>query len=145
LWGFQRLDVLVDEPLRSATILLGALVCAAGIGAAIVFTWRRNPSAIIVLEMVALGAVLASERAAFGLFKLAMFIQPFVLATFTLASLGLARRSRFWIAPMLAMALLGLQATLGYVAASRGQSSSVEVPNGSAARINDEFQQALAS
>src|SRR5207302_10286596 len=100
LWGFQQLDSLAAEPWRSASIDLRAVVLGFGTVAAIVLSWRRHPSALVALVMVLLGVLLAYERAAFGLLKLAMFVQPFMLATVTLACYALARRWYLRVVPL---------------------------------------------
>jgi hypothetical protein len=119
--GFETLDV------QPTVALLGlAIVVSAGLFLAALFAsaWElRKGSAMAVILVVdaALGLFLAVHRADFGLFKLAMYVQPFLAAG--LALICTAPIRRLW-APVI-VALLGLlfvvelPTDIGYVNASR--------------------------
>jgi len=81
LWGFTMLNQ-YSGPMLMVGIALGifltALTAAFGCYRAVK---SGDPSAIVLSVMLLLGAVLFVKRVDFGLFKLAMYIQPFLLAT----------------------------------------------------------------
>ena len=150
LWGLQRITWLSPEPLLSITILLGALLLLAAASASIVLAWRGQPTATISLVMFTVGMHLFVQRGDFGLFKLAMFIQPFLLGTIVIAWLGVVRPPSWRIRPLVFLALVGLYSQTAYVAASRGVPSRsggafVEIPDGSRSRILFEFRQLVGA
>ena len=63
--------------------------------------------------------------------KLAMFVQPFILATLVIAWFGLARRRLVRVVPLLALAAVGWPAQSHYVSASAGEGSALQLPGGS--------------
>jgi hypothetical protein len=150
LWGLQNLVKLSSEPWLSTSILLGAALLIATAAAAVRGTWRLQPAAVITLVMVVFGVGLFVQRGDFGLFKLAMFIQPFALPTLVLAWVGVSRHRMVQVTPFVALAVAGLIGQTGYVERSRGLLEGTgggltEIPNASGARINTEFQTLLAS
>jgi hypothetical protein len=121
LWGWQvRGGAPGVEPWATLTILAGGALLAVAVAAAVRQALRGEPAASLSAGMLALAAVLFAGRAAFGLFKLAMYVQPLLLAG--LATLAeRAAGPRAW--PRVGLALLalsGLFAQVAYVRASRG-------------------------
>jgi hypothetical protein len=150
LWGFQNLVQLPNEPWLSTSIGAGAVLLIVSFVAAIRGSWRLQPAAVVALVMCSFGLNLFFQRGDFGLFKLAMFVQPFLLPTLVVGWLGVSRLRVVQVAPLLAMGIAGLYGQIGYVERSRGLLEGTgggltEIPNASAARINSEFQQILAS
>jgi len=74
-------------------ILCGLALTIFAAGSAIWLAWRQEPAAALIIVMVALGAVLFAQNAGFGTFKLAMYIQPFLLTTTVLSACLLLRIS----------------------------------------------------
>ena len=94
LWGFP----IVGAQLHVAVIVVGIIV-GAGLGiAAIASTvWlirRREPEAALAAVMIALAPFLFFANSGFGLLKLAMFAQPFLLSTLVVALCRLFRVTR---------------------------------------------------
>lgn len=150
LWGLQKLTSLLPEPMLSTSILLGGLLLLVGAVASTVLTWRGQPAATLFAVMVASCIPLFIQRAGFGLYKLAMFIQPFMLATLVVGWLGVVRRPTWRLSPLICLALAGLYAQTGYVVQSLGVPSGggaafIEIPDGSRSRILFEFRQLVGS
>ena len=81
VWGLLPTYWDVGEPRQSALLVLGAgLLVAAPLVAVREFR-RGRVHAAVLLVMFVLAGVLFAQGAAFGLFKMAMFVQPFLWAT----------------------------------------------------------------
>lgn len=144
LWGFQSLSHLSTEPLLSITISFGGLLLFITIVFAGWQTWQLNPSASMTVVMFVLGMRLFMQSGDFGLFKLAMFIQPFMLATVAFTCFRLAKRGVWQVTPLLVLALAGLAVQTSYVETSRGlvgaSGGLTEISGASQLRIFDEFE-----
>ena len=154
-WGFLRLSQWEDEPYQSIVIALGGVLLLVAVAATIWLCWRGEPVAFVAAAMWALGLLLIRVKSGFALFKLAMYIQPFVIGTIVVAWLAVVRpRKRkgevpsppSWrvtllrVVPLAALATVGLNGQRGYVATSHGYSSTlVEVPNPSKLRVAAQF------
>jgi hypothetical protein len=93
LWGISPYAVGQTSALN-AEIAIGAGLCLASILSIIWLIWRREPSAAIAGVMAALAVPLFLGNSGFGLMKLAMYAQPFLLSTIILAMLSPFRASR---------------------------------------------------
>jgi hypothetical protein len=148
LWGFQSITGLSPEPLLSISILLGGLLLLVAVGVSFWQSWRLKPVAIMAIVMFGLGFRLFFQRSDFGLFKLAMFIQPFMLATIVIAWFELIKKPVWRVTPLLLLALAGLGVQTFYVTQSSGSlrgigSGLIEVPGASVWKINDEYKALL--
>ena len=75
----------------SVGIALGiGLTAGAAIGAAWL-AWRREAAAVILVVMVPLAAVLVVQNSGFGIFKLSMYAQPFLMMIVVLSLCRLFR------------------------------------------------------
>lgn len=120
----------VPEPRQSASMALGLLLLAAAVWVGLGQFRRGRPAAAVLLVMSALAAGLYAQKAAFGLFKIAMFAQPFLWAT---AAAWATSRRRRWAAVAAAgllVAVGGLNAGTQYacVRQSIGRESFVDLP-----------------
>lgn len=79
LWGFQNLTVLIGDPWLSLSILGGGLLLALAVFLAAQGSWQRQPVALLCSVMLLVTAYMVYVHNDFGLFKLAMYIQPFLL------------------------------------------------------------------
>lgn len=99
LWGFATLyEPVVVSPQSPwpihRLVLAGALGLVLSLAAGIALTWRRQPVGAILLVIGAVAIVLWRATAAFALFKLAMYAQPFIIGSIVL---GWARmNSGYW-------------------------------------------------
>jgi len=120
LWGFLPIARQVPEPLLSIAIVAGALAFATLFVVLVRPLLRRDSAPAILLFMLLFSLVLFARGNGFGLFKLAMYVQPFMLGTVALvlvsASEVVPSRSR-WLAIVL-IATLGLPAQVFYVRSS---------------------------
>jgi hypothetical protein len=78
LWGFFTLGITPAEPWLTIAICAALILTLVIVGMSVVGTRRANPGAMLVLICAALFALLVWKRNDFGLFKLAMFVQPFM-------------------------------------------------------------------
>lgn len=92
--GFGATNLFVVHLLHSLAILAGILMMLVLLAATAWMVRRLQPAALITATACALAVLLFSAGAGFGLFKLAMFAQPFVIGTLALAWCELAWRWR---------------------------------------------------
>jgi hypothetical protein len=146
LWGFQPLaGSTLAEPWSSVTIGCGGALLLAGVVASLRLIRELQPAAILTLVMLGVAAALRARPDPYGLYKLAMFIQPFLLATVVTGWFALVRRPTLRFAPLLLLGLAGLSTQEAYVRASRGDSYLFnEVPDASRSGINSEFRREIA-
>lgn len=137
-WGLQSIGSASGEPWLSASIAVGLVLLAALIVSTVVLAWRGHATAVVTLAMLLFAAQLVRQGSGFGLFKLAMFIQPFMLGAMVLGCLSLFRRPVLGLVPLLALGAMSLPAHLFYVETSRGVNQGL-VPNASASRMYDEM------
>jgi hypothetical protein len=84
LWGLS-IYYGVGGALLPAGILCGMILTVFTLISAIWLAWRREVVAVVTLVMAGLGIVLLAVGSGFGTFKLAMYIQPFLLTTAVLS------------------------------------------------------------
>lgn len=143
-WGFQSIGNFASEPYRSLSIAVGAGLLVFVCFQAARLAWRGQPGATLALVMLAFAATLFARSIDFGLFKLAMFAQPFVLGTLAYSVCrSVPRRFNWGWLPVLVAAAAGIAGQLSYVEKSRGQFN--EVPFASQSHINADFQHVLQS
>lgn len=94
LWGFLPVWQLAAEPWLSIMVFCGGLLLLVTVAAGTRLAWRGQPCAIVLMAMLAVTAYLIFRRADYGLFKMAMFAQPFLLGTLARAWLR-TRGERF--------------------------------------------------
>lgn len=151
LFGFQRVSFAMAEPFQSIAIAAGGLLLVVLAAVALRRTWAGCPAAAYTVVMLAVGVYLFRCRSGFGLFKLAMFVQPFVLGTAAVAWFGFVRR-RDWVwlcerprlqfVPLLAVAAAAAPSLYSYVQLSCGHARSfVEIADASASRLLGEMRQ----
>ena len=120
LFGLMPLAVQHPEPLASATIAAGLFMLLACLWSAAREAARPAPMALLLLVQFALALRLMTSGNDFGLYKVAMFIQPALAA----AGAALLTRGRpAWTAPA-AVALVALAcapAALHYTRVSQGE------------------------
>ena len=131
LWGFAPVEK-YNQPLLGAWIIVGAVLLFFVVVKAIGRIRRDEPADILLLVMAAVGAYLFYKKAGFGLFKLAMFIQPFLISSLVLAWFETARRrvgltgpasafrSAILMAPLALIAGMGIHSQIHYLLRSTG-------------------------
>jgi hypothetical protein len=114
------------DPWISIAIALGIVLLLLSVWIGFRYAWKGQPAAFVLLVMLALGVQLFSSHAAFGLFKLAMYIQPvylFALAVVAVRFLG----KKWYLAPALYLPVTMATAHL-YVSASEGSLNPSTLP-----------------
>jgi hypothetical protein len=145
LWGLAAIGDPPGEPWLSAGTVAGAVLLLLAGAAAVRAARKGHPAGAVVLVMLAAGLVLRLREDGFGLFKLAMFAQPFLLAAVVSEWWGLVRRPLARWAPLLLLAAAGLPAQAVYLQASRGRAAClVELPDPSRTRLLTRFAEAVA-
>lgn len=142
LWGVFRISEVPREPWLSLGILLGSVLCVLGLLAVAWMTWRRQPAAAVALVMIGVAALLFWKREGFGLFKLAMFVQPFLAGAVAAAWFRLTRHRgvHVRVLPLVLLGLVGVLSQWRYVEASRGTGQHfTEIPGASRHRIGQSF------
>ena len=146
-WGFFPLTYVPPEPIGSFAIAVAALLLLSAVGAAAWMAKRGAPVGIVAFVMLCLAAFLVVRGAHFGLYKIAMFLQPFVLGTIALAAFSLFKRPRTAVIVLTLIALPGLVTQQVYVIDSRGTAAAggfPEIADPTRSRINHDFRRVLA-
>ena len=91
-WGILGIAQTALEPRLSTAIAAGGVLLLLAFLAAAWLAWRGRPEATVALVMFLVGISLFRGRAGFGLYKLAMYMQPFVLGALVAACFALVRR-----------------------------------------------------
>lgn len=146
LWGIIPMGGSIGEPLISGAITLGLILT-------LWFIWKlpsevktASSPAIIALVMLCLAIKLFAGNVDFGLFKLAMFIQPFLIAV--VAMRLTACMPKWWISAVAAgILMICISTQFAYVKQSTGEfvGSMNEVPHSSAKEINRQFSELFRS
>ncbi len=118
LWGFRGISEASRGIFLDLGIVAGALVFGMAIFGAAWHTWRRRPVAIVCLIMMALSLVLFGTHSEFGMYKIAMYMQPFLAGVVVLTWDDLRTRAARWSYAR-ALLVAGLALVIGFGA--RGQ------------------------
>jgi hypothetical protein len=147
LWGFLPIPTLFSEPGLSIVIALGGVLLLVSAISIIWCSWRGFPVAAIAAVMFIIGFYLFFNDLAFGLFKLAMYCQPFFLASVVITWFVLIRNPTWRIMSVVLLGVANLYSQTIYVEKSRGEGGGgfIEVPRASATRINQEFRQLIST
>ncbi len=141
VWGLLPTYWNVREPFQTALLVLGVVLFVA-LPLLAIHQFRRGRSfGAVLLVMLALGAALFVQNAAFGLFKIAMFVQPFLWAT---VGAWLAARRRWWVmvpaaGVVLAVAAANAKTQHWYVKQSTGHDGRIDLPVVTQRRLMTEF------
>jgi hypothetical protein len=142
--GLQSIAGVTPEPWGSLTIALGAALVLLTVAAALRLAWRGEPIGLVATTMLGVGAGLYARGVDFGLFKLAMFFQPFMAGTLAVAAL-LGRRRAWWAIAVVVFVAGNLWVQAVYVDHSRGRGVMSELRDASATRLPALFSRAVAA
>jgi hypothetical protein len=145
LWGFTQMFCQPQGRSHSAGVVAGGVLLAAGAVAAL-WSLRRHPApALLTLVMLLAAAWLYRLPNGFGLFKLAMFVQPFLLGV---VAVGWCRAVPWRVVQafgLIGLAAAGYGAQAHYVEGSRGKGVVyVDLPQASQRGLNRQLDRALA-
>ncbi|HEX8915067.1 MAG TPA: hypothetical protein VF796_22135 [Humisphaera sp.] len=146
-WGFTTL---ITQPygdwwfigMFNLSIAVGAVLLLLSLLAAAWLSWRNEPVAGMALVCLVLAVFLFRIDAGFGLYKLAMFAQPFVLGTLAVAWVAVTRRGRRrWLFPLiLVLVIPSARIQNTYIGFSQDQGATFnEVPGATRTRLVQEF------
>ena len=143
-WGFLPLSPPPSGPLVAPAAAAGLVLLVFAAAMVFFLAWRGDAAAIVATVMLALAVRLFATRVDFGLFKLALYLQPFLASVLAVSWFRLTRRSRvpsnalFW-APFCLVGFLAFPTQVDFVRASAGLSSRVvgfvEIPDASRSRL----------
>jgi hypothetical protein len=144
IFGMQVAPPGAGAPYLNLTIVLAIVGIAGALLASVAGARRGGAAALVLLVQAVLGALLVIKNSDFGIFKLMMYAQPFLVA---LLAVQLANIRRWPIAGLAAIALALLIAAQvssqnAYVKASRDPTT---VPHLSASDVIPAFHAAAAS
>lgn len=86
LWGIFPIAVPVKEPWQSIAIMVSLLLLCLTAVMAIKYIFKKQiqPIIVMLLVMLSLSVLLFKQNSGFGLFKIAMYVQPFLICTIVL-------------------------------------------------------------
>lgn len=147
LWGMQAIAIYPTEPWMSISIAIGTILFIVSIVAIVWSIWRRLSAAgCIAFIMLCTGFVLFTKHADFGLFKLAMYIQPFLLGALTIAIFSWIKSPRGKTLFFAFIIICGIYGQSYYLNRSRALTAGglTEIVYGSNTKINQEFANLIA-
>ncbi len=142
VWGLLPFTGPESDEFQNVAVFIGlALLAVAGLPV-VAGVRRGRPFAALLAVGMALGVLLFTAKSAFGLFKLVMFLQPFLWAA--VAAWVLTRR-RHWatltgLVVLLVVAAQNARVQFWYVDQSRGQEFRVELPSHWGGQTVDDLQ-----
>jgi hypothetical protein len=107
--GLRSLFASPESPHSGLAVVVAAALAVALLIACVMTATRGAAAGITLLSDLALGILLAKNGNEFGLFKLYMYIQPFVAATIAIMLSGLHRRLTLGFVSALLAAIVGVQ------------------------------------
>ena len=147
LWGLIPLATVPSDPWISIGIAVGMLLTCILVICVIRGVWNLSGAAWVTGIMLLMATVFYVKRGDFALYKLAMYLQPFMLATI-IAEMFRLRRIRLSLALFVLVLGANLYGQQRYVNISRdipgsGGVAFVEVPHASYDRLLDQLRSAL--
>ncbi len=124
LFGFQPINFDIPDPAGSALVAIGMALLLCTLAAALWQASKPLPTACLLVVQFGLTLKLFRDGSDFGLFKMAMFMQPALQAS--LAAILVSTRRR-WVPPAAVLVLFALtvQTALVYTRSSAGLDAGV--------------------
>lgn len=147
LWGLQAIAQTTKEPYLSFFILLGALLTLFTLAAGIRLIKRKSAAAILFLVMSIVGFILFRENQGFGLFKLSMYIQTFMLCVAIVSLYELIKNTRVCNLIIIVFILLTFPSLNFYVTRSEAITPGAfsEIPFASSTHLAQEYKNKIAN
>lgn len=145
LWGLQHLASFAQEPWQSLGIAIGFALLVATAGCAARLAWRGNAIGLLAIIMLVLGLHLYWKAAAFGLYKLGMYAQPFLFGSLVVLCLRATARPWLQALPLVLLGWANFSVVDTYVEYSEGVGTFAEVRQGSQSRVSSRFRADLAT
>jgi hypothetical protein len=143
LWGIQSIAHSIREPFQSVLILLGLGLLVSSAIIAIKQLRRNIPVIIIMLTFLSILLFLFFVKNGFGVFKTAMYIQPFLLGTLAIGLFIYVPNQIIRVTFLTLFSIMILFVQKKYVQCSYGKigSSFVELTNASKSHFIEELKQ----
>ena len=140
--GFQQLPARGNAPLLGASIAVAAILLAGALIAALRTAVQGVAASIAVVAYAGLGILLDVKSSGFGLFKLYMYVQPFLAAAIAVWALSASTRfpRALVVLPLALLVVSLLPAQQANVQASRDPGG---LPHASASDLLPAFQQVV--
>lgn len=143
-WGFSAIANYTDT-LLSVSIAAGMILLPLSV---LITLWQLKklcPPAFVVVAMILAAAFLFIKLDGFGLFKLSMFVQPFLIATLAMFATPCKGSGKAWrFVLLIVLGVAGLPTQKYYIDASYketpGKVSYVEIRRASSSQIFSELQ-----
>lgn len=150
LWGILPVASFPSEPWLSLSIFIGALLLFITVFSMFWFMRKQSrlhPVIAIVFIMLSVGVYLFIKNADFALYKLAMYLQPFILGTLALAICHYFPKQKFQFISVGVLILLSIHAQNFYVDKSLAirMGGFAEIPLASNSKINLELMNLVSS
>lgn len=137
LFGLQPMNADLSEPWGSFVIIAGGVLLVAVVLHCLTKFKHAQPYLVLLAVQGALAVSLFRSGNDFGTYKIAMFIQPVLMAALAAVFIGIRKR---WVAVVFIVGLFGcmLNVDFGFMQSSMGKSGTIvaEVENVSAALVN---------
>jgi hypothetical protein len=146
-WGFLPIAQPMGRPLLDIAIAAAAILLGVAVLTVLWQAWKAQPAALMTVVMLALAVRLAWMSSDFGLYKLAMYCQPFLLGSLVVAWMGRREKTASGskiravarVFPIVIVAGLGLPGELHYVRLSADRPGThggfIEVPEASSRHL----------
>lgn len=139
LFGLMAIDKSYSDTYLQWTFFLGIVLLATILIIMLVQISKGNQASCILLPMFVIGAILFYKKNDFGLFKLAMFIQPFIICTITAQLFYLKKKLyRFSLIGITGLlVILSIPSQYSYVQKSTGEmwAGFAELPEASSRHL----------
>jgi hypothetical protein len=143
LWGFQAVNQQPSGFVLDLSILGGLVLFLLAIAATVWISLQRHPIAFMCLVMISVALYLFHKGSDFGLYKIAMYIQPFLIGCLIIGWTRVYYEPdgngwrRLWLLPLLVVVIWGFQGQLAYSTASLGRVGGglVELPDASSSGL----------
>ncbi|MFZ2314364.1 MAG: hypothetical protein WAW86_01725 [Gammaproteobacteria bacterium] len=142
LWGLVPIPLTYSEPWQFLYLIAGIILCLITIFIVFAQTSKRYPAAIMTFVMIIFTIDLFRHNSGFGLFKIAMYVQPFLIGVIVVGVIALTKQRKIVGKALLFLfVLLNLYSQHYYIKCSYGDigSSFVELPLASQSHIYDEM------
>ena len=147
LWGLKSAATSLTEPWLSLSIVVGGLLLITTLTTAVWLLRKGKSIAAMTTVMIVFGIVLFFRKNDFGLFKLAMFSQPFLIGTLVISEYKVIRYTILSALLIVLLCIANLLVQFSYVETSRGglNNGLVEVFNASSSNLYTELEKTVGA
>ena len=137
LFGLQAMNIDLSEPYGSIFIFIGFVLLISVTVYSLRDIYKIKPYAVLFLIEIIVGYLLFRSGNDFGTYKMAMYIQPLLMASLAALLLTIKPKTISWII-ISGLLICMIVTDLGFVRSSRGDAGSIvaEVQDVSAALVN---------